>query len=430
MFSQLAGKASFVNYLPRLTQATADDGEPTSGYLLDEITKITFQSTSSSNQLVDYLIHRLNKSTTPVKIKVLKIIIYVIGTGHVSFRQQLRLNDGSIKNAVLHSGPADPLMGNTQYKDVQKLAQDTLELLFNSEAMKEEENGANGLETGEPSPVFMGGMGSTARGGGKYEGFGNSIKEREGTVANKMLDYFGRLIHPTDEQTSEVIRAALHSSPGDYQPVAVAGTLVDPVFTAPIPTTKAPFIKNHVPGKAGGGWESDEDEHEEELRSQTLPDYSSEVAAVSMHLDASNSFQDLNENSQVDDSHFIVLKEITQFSKRAGLPSIDELDEICAKCTTAGYLQLVSTIPKVYSDLQKSSLTDGTLRILLLWEWLYHHDYTIQQGLAKDVQEMLAEIEKDSNLPAACKSKAKKLSIMYSKNETLGNSSTTSQITS
>lgn len=110
---------------------------------------------SSSHQLVDYLIHRLNKSCTPVKIKVLheekaqlhiildtlpyydfsvsfsqilKIILYLITNGQVSFRQQLRQHDGSVKIAVFHSGPPDPLLGNTLYKDVQRLAQVQLSL--------------------------------------------------------------------------------------------------------------------------------------------------------------------------------------------------------------------------------------------------------------------------------------------------------------
>lgn len=50
-------------------------------------------------------------------------MIYVIKNGHISFRQQLRQHDGAIKNATVHSGPADPMLGNSLYKDVQKLAQ-------------------------------------------------------------------------------------------------------------------------------------------------------------------------------------------------------------------------------------------------------------------------------------------------------------------
>lgn len=59
-----------------------------------------------------------------------------------------------------------------------------------------------------------------------------------------MLDYFGRFINPSDDQTSEAIRAALHSSPGDYQPVAVAGSLIDPVLASDITPAKTSFVKS------------------------------------------------------------------------------------------------------------------------------------------------------------------------------------------
>ena len=68
-----------------------------------------------------------------------------------------------------------------------------------------------------------------------------------GTVTDKMLDYLGRLIHPSDDETSEAIRAALHSSPGDYQPVAVGGALIEPVFTSECSAPKPPpFIKSNT----------------------------------------------------------------------------------------------------------------------------------------------------------------------------------------
>lgn len=54
---------------------------------------------------------------------MLKIILYIINLGHVSCRQQLRLNDGALKDVLHLSGPADPLLGNTLYKDAQKLTQ-------------------------------------------------------------------------------------------------------------------------------------------------------------------------------------------------------------------------------------------------------------------------------------------------------------------
>lgn len=428
MFSHLAGKASFVNYLPRLTQATSDDGEPTPGYLLDEITKITYQSTSSSHQLVDYLLHRLNKSSTPVKIKVLKIIVYLINNGHKSFRQQLRQNDGSIKSTVLHSGPADPMLGNTLYKEVQKLAEETLDLLFNPEIMKDEEALADDqdLPCVESSPVFMSGMGATARGGGKYEGFGNAMKEKEGTVTDKMLDYLGRLIHPSDDQTSEVIRAALHSSPGDYQPVAVAGALIDPVFSAEVPTPKASFIKNHVPGRAGGGWESDEDEHNEgfgpagsQITSETTTDVQSDISICT---------QQQNESLSADITLSEAQDMLIKFCRGSGLPSIDELDEVCARCTSLSCSQTIPTLSNIIPDFNNSLSKGECMRILLLLEWLYHNDCVMVQTQSKDAVKFLDKMVEDLDMAGPCKSKAKKLRLFYEKSQNTASDQSNSQI--
>lgn len=415
MFSQLAGKATFVNNLPRLTQATSDDEEPTAGYLLDEITKISFQSVSTSHQLVDYLIHRLNKSSTQVKIKVLKILIYVMNNGHTSFRQQLRQHDGSIKNATLHSGPADPMLGNTLYKDVQKLAQETLNILFDPETIKEEENDPRALSPIESPPTFMGGMGATAHSTGKYEGFGNAMKEREGTVTNKMLDYLGRLIHPSDEQTSEVIRAALHSSPGDYQPVAVAGALTDPVFTTQLPTpSKASYIKSHVPGRAGGGWESDED-NENEFQNLPAPEGSLEIPVVDVDNDLPTNIQTQNDTVSKDSSLLEIQDVLNKYSRTCGLPSVDELDEICAKCATIGLSQTCTAL--ILLNLSECTQQNQVLRILLLWEWLYHHDISAQQALIKNGAQLLDEVMANTAITEASSAKVKKLKLLFEKSQ-------------
>jgi len=64
-----------------------------------------------------------------------------------------------------------------------------------------------------------------------------------GTVADKMRDYLGRLIQPSENQSNQAIRAALQSSPGDYQPVAVSGTFVEPQALAQ-PFTKSAYVKS------------------------------------------------------------------------------------------------------------------------------------------------------------------------------------------
>ena len=399
-----------------MTQATSDDGDPTPGYLLEEIRNITFQSPSCCQQLVDYLIYRLNKSSSAVKFKVLKIIMYLINNGQVTFRQQLRQHDGSIKNAVCHSGPPDPLLGNTLYKDVQKLAQDTLDSMFNPEMIKEDEVDANILAPLDSPAVFMTGMGANARSSGKYEGFGNTPKDREGTVTDKMLDYIGRLIHSSDEQTSEVIRAALHSSPGDYQPVPVSGELIEPVFQSELPTPKAPpFSKTHVPGRAGGGWESDGDENDESLQTEKIPVTMSDLSSSCLDVDVSITLKHLEhavDNGNLDETQEL----FTNFCECSGIPSVDELDEICAKCSIIGFSQVLKVLPTLGSEFIKTSNENGLMRVLLVWEWLYHHDNAMHQALSLHRTELFDQVISNLDLPSACKTKAKKLKILHDRN--------------
>lgn len=54
--------------------------------------------------------------------------------------------------------------------------QEALDLLFNPEAIEDD------LSPGdeEPPTVFMAGMGASSHAGGKYEGFGNTVNQREG----------------------------------------------------------------------------------------------------------------------------------------------------------------------------------------------------------------------------------------------------------
>lgn len=52
--------------------------------------------------------------------------------------------------------------------------------MFNPETIKEEEADVDALAPIESPVAFMGGMGSSTRTSGKYEGFGNTAKDREG----------------------------------------------------------------------------------------------------------------------------------------------------------------------------------------------------------------------------------------------------------
>lgn len=57
------------------------------------------------------------------------------------------------------------------------------------------------------------------------------------------------------------------------------------------------------------------------------------------------------------------------------------------------------------------------MRILLLWEWLYHYDCTVHQALTHDKAEMLDNVVANLELPSACRSKARKLKLIHEGNQ-------------
>ncbi|XP_023701948.1 AP-4 complex accessory subunit Tepsin isoform X3 [Cryptotermes secundus] len=258
VLSEIVDKVSFANFLPLLTRATAENEEPTAGYMFKEIEKITFQVPPQCQQLAEYLNRRLEKPSACVKLKVLKIMIYLIQNGHLSFRSYLRRNDGYIKLAGMYNGPPDPLLGMSPYENVRKTAQELLDMLFNPDLVQQDDTGVV-VQTEEKGRLQLGGLGSTGNAKGKYEGFGSSPVDREETIKGKMMDMLEKFIYPTDE-TAEKIKSAMTSSPGHYEAVRV-NLLMDSnvdIQSAQAQTASV-MIKAHVPGHAGGGWESDED---------------------------------------------------------------------------------------------------------------------------------------------------------------------------
>ena len=57
------------------------------------------------------------------------------------------------------------------------------------------------------------------------------------------------------------------------------------------------------------------------------------------------------------------------------------------------------------------------MRILLLWEWLYHFDCTLHQALTSCKADMFDTILANLALSSACRSKARKLKLLHEKNQ-------------
>ncbi len=67
---------------------------------LDRIAELTLESGGYCQALIDYFVDRLEKRSCHVKLKVLKIMKFIVENGHPDFRQGLRRQSRGIKAAT------------------------------------------------------------------------------------------------------------------------------------------------------------------------------------------------------------------------------------------------------------------------------------------------------------------------------------------
>lgn len=250
----LRDRLSFLHRLPILLKGTSDDSIPCPGYLFEEIAKISHESLGSSQCLLEYLLNRLDSSSGHVKLKVLKILLYLCGHGSSSFLLILRRNSALIQEATAFSGPPDPLHGNSLYQKVRAAAQDLGSTLF-SDAVPQPPSQPPQI----PPPA---GMGAQARPLSALQGFGYTKESsRTGSAGETFLS--------TIQRAAEVVANAVRPGPdnpctkgplpyGDsYQPAvtpSASHTHPNPGNLLPGAILGARAVR-HQPGQAGGGWD-------------------------------------------------------------------------------------------------------------------------------------------------------------------------------
>ncbi|XP_013361488.1 PREDICTED: AP-4 complex accessory subunit tepsin isoform X7 [Chinchilla lanigera] len=216
--------------LPILLKGTSDDDVPCPGYLFEEIAKISHESVGSSQCLLEYLLNRLNSSSGHVKLKVLKILLYLCSHGSSSFLLILRRNCALIQEATVFSGPPDPLHGNSLYQKVRAAAQDLGSTLFSDTVPLPPSQRARAL-----SPT-----------GSAGEAFLSTIQRAAEVVVNAM--------HPGPENSW----TQRPLPQGDtYQPAMTpSGSHSHPAFGNQLPgAIPGARAVRHQPGQAGGGWD-------------------------------------------------------------------------------------------------------------------------------------------------------------------------------
>ncbi|XP_038597853.1 AP-4 complex accessory subunit tepsin [Tachyglossus aculeatus] len=276
----LRDRLSFLQRLPALMKGTSDDDSPCPGYLLEEIAEISRESAGISQCLLGYLLNRLQSNSCHVKLKALKILLYLCSHSSAAFLLALRRNVSFIQEATAFGGPPDPLHGNSLYLKVRAAAQDLATTLFSDNLVPgpfrpPPPPGDFFVHPFHPSFILKLGMGSSAGTGSALQGFGYSRDRADaGSTSETLLSTF--------QKAAEVVTKALrpgldHPGPRNcklgqdtYQPVmAPTAGQGRPPPQKPSPAPNPQSLRGrHQPGQAGGGWEETDSGHSSQDSSQ------------------------------------------------------------------------------------------------------------------------------------------------------------------
>ncbi|KAM5134859.1 AP-4 complex accessory subunit tepsin [Mantella aurantiaca] len=252
-------RLAFLHQLPVLLKGTSDDDTPCPGYLYEEIAKISQESAGSGQCLLEYLLNRLQNNSCRVKLKVLKILLYLCAHSTDLFIQDLRRNAAYVQEAAAVSGPPDPLHGISLYQKVRSAAQELVSGLFTDVSP----HSSNVVPAKEKPQT---GMGSQVCHPHTLQGFGYSQdKSGSGKTGEALLSGIQRAAVAV---TQAVLVGTGSQSPcsGDHADNAYKPVVV-PLGVGQLPAEK-PVLKGarnnrgcHRSGVPGGGWEDSDSGH-------------------------------------------------------------------------------------------------------------------------------------------------------------------------
>ncbi|KAM6964283.1 AP-4 complex accessory subunit tepsin [Tautogolabrus adspersus] len=246
-------RLAFLQKIPTLMKATADDENPCPGYLFQEIGKISHESSGSGQCLLEYLLERLQAESCHVKLKVLKIFVHLCGHGSNHFLTELRRNSTFIQQASVYSGPPDPIHGTALYQKVRNTAQEVARLLFTDTLSTQSDASPLSLAT----PTMGMGSGTNHRSG--MQGFGYT-PGKQGTVgSDSLLDKIQKaaevvasaVLPPTEQQGIRLHDNHYRAVVAPSAPIEVAV----PACAYNLPASRSNGLTQRCPGQVGGGWE-------------------------------------------------------------------------------------------------------------------------------------------------------------------------------
>eukprot|EP00002_Diphylleia_rotans_P004873 TRINITY_DN1379_c0_g1_i9.p1 TRINITY_DN1379_c0_g1~~TRINITY_DN1379_c0_g1_i9.p1 ORF type:complete len:771 (+),score=183.11 TRINITY_DN1379_c0_g1_i9:58-2370(+) len=129
----------FAQYLSEegslVRKATADEAEPTPGYLYNELVQYAQRSSTSSTLIADLLIKKLQAGMSPhPKYKALQCMKQIMQKGPSDFVGALRPKVESIRLMTTFRGDADPVRGDQYNNLVRENAQIVVDMLFEADS--------------------------------------------------------------------------------------------------------------------------------------------------------------------------------------------------------------------------------------------------------------------------------------------------------
>jgi hypothetical protein len=119
------------------------------GYLIDQLTKMTFDRfvdptlflcvsnafpSDACTPIEEQLCEKLEKNSTNVRLKTLRIIKSVCENGSPNFKRNLQRQTSGIRNCMQWKGPPHPSLGDAVNKMVRDAAQECINAVFDTES--------------------------------------------------------------------------------------------------------------------------------------------------------------------------------------------------------------------------------------------------------------------------------------------------------
>lgn len=269
---------------PVLFKATSDDDTPTPGYIYEEISKLTWEDGEKCEDVLNFLVKRLDKDSPAVKLKCLRVLKYCVSKGHESFHRDLQRQVQPIKDATQFRGVPDPLRGDAPAKAVRDAATELLQIVFENPASIRRERPkalgeAPGYSTQGHSVTSISSassMGSNASSNGSGNTNASAIYRSSAPMAppstkqqynddgtKKMWGYGNPEFQPAQPNLIDRLKDSVSSSSNAPRPFTTSSASMQAASSS---YSQAKFqqaslsssedFQQRQPGQVGGGWGS------------------------------------------------------------------------------------------------------------------------------------------------------------------------------